>query len=259
MHVTLAAPAASKRAVLSCGHHHPQGAVIFTEALTPLGSGPLLPPAGRLLPFSVALVPAGPDSGAQAGPPCCAGLISLSAMTSGLFWWFLCSEQRILVLSLAACEEKDGSLLARRQEQIGESCQVGLGSRGFCSSRASSCLHGASQPSANLDRRLLRSGPESAHLALLSFLVYFSQPRQIVWDEKKNRWVDVNEPEEEVSWDPGRRGPPWGRSCGVADLQVGFPSTEEGSAPASNCPSQGSTSCPPWSRRAPQTHCEHLF
>lgn len=219
---------------------------------------PLPPPARRLLPV---LWPwhLRPDTGACAGWPCCAGLVSLSATTSGLFWWFLCSEQRILVLSLAACEEKDRSLPARRQEQIGESCQVGLGSQGFCSSRASSCLHGASQSSANLGRRLSRSGPESAHLVLLSFLFYFSQPRQIVWDEKKNRWVDVNEPEEEVSWDHGRRGAPWGRSCGVVDLQAGFPSAEEGSTSASSCPSQGSTSCPPWSRRAPQTHREHVF
>lgn len=29
---------------------------------------------------------------------------------------------------------------------------------------------------------------------------------QIVWDEKKNRWVDVNEPEEEVRW-------AWGVRC----------------------------------------------
>lgn len=34
-------------------------------------------------------------------------------------------------------------------------------------------------------------------------LLSYSFRLQIVWDEKKNRWVDVNEPEEEVGGPKG--------------------------------------------------------
>ena len=86
--------------------------------------------------------------------------------------------------------------------------------------------------------------------------------------------MDTNEPEEEVSRGPGARGDragspavdrglrlqgsPWALAR-RADPAVVFPSAEEGSAPTSNIPSQGSASRPAWPWRAPQTRCEHVF
>lgn len=36
---------------------------------------------------------------------------------------------------------------------------------------------------------------------LFVFCLYFLKSWQIVWDEKKNQWVNLNEPEEEVGCD----------------------------------------------------------
>lgn len=119
---------------------------------------------------------------------------------------------------MAPWEEKDGSLFARRQEQIGE-CRRARprGMCGFlCAMVTGAGVHSVaplpSRPGARLLEATVSRGSRRCFGSAVSpdAFRHFSPWLQIVWDEKKNRWVDVNEPEEEVSENCSRL-PHWPR------------------------------------------------